>query len=85
MQATTKYFFLAGSNRIIQVRTPHLIKWVVPTEPYITLNTDGSSIGNLGMVGAGGLLRDSSGFWISRFSLNLGIATNNVAELAAVR
>ena len=37
------------------------------------------------MAGAGGLLHDSSGIWISGFSLNMVIATNNVAELAAVR
>ena len=56
MQVATKYFFLVGSDRLIQVRTLHFIKWAVPTEPYFTLNTDGTSIGNLGIAGAGGLL-----------------------------
>ena len=37
------------------------------------------------MAGAGGLLRDSSSLWISGFSLNMGIATNNMAELEAIR
>ena len=37
------------------------------------------------MAGAGGLLRDSPSLWISGFSLNMGIATNNMAELEAVR
>ena len=37
------------------------------------------------MASAGGLLRDSSSLWISGFSLNMGIATNNMAELEAVR
>ena len=37
------------------------------------------------MPKAGGLLRDSFGRWILGFSLNLGITSNNVAELEAVR
>ena len=37
------------------------------------------------MAGAGGLLRDDSGTWISGFSLHLGLASNNMVELAAVR
>ena len=37
------------------------------------------------MAGVGGLLRDSSGSWISSFSLNVGITSNNVAELGAIR
>ena len=54
-------------------------------DPYIKLNTDGSAIGNPGLAGAGGILGDSSGWWLLGFSLNLGIVTNNMAELAAVR
>ena len=37
------------------------------------------------MAGAGGLLRNSSGDWLSGFSLHLGISSNNMAKLAAVR
>ena len=54
-------------------------------DPFIMLNMDGSSLGNPGRAGAKGLLRDSSGKWISGFSLNLGITSNNVAELGAIR
>lgn len=57
----------------------------MPPDPYIKLNTDGSAIGNLGLAGAGGILRNHSGGWISSFSLHLGLASNNMAELAAVR
>ena len=42
-------------------------------DPFIMLNMDGSSLGNPGRAGAKGLLQDSSGKWISGFSLNLGI------------
>ena len=45
---------------------------------------DSSAISNPGLAGAGGILRDHSGVWISGFSLHLGLASNNMAELAAV-
>ena len=58
--------------------------------PYLKLNTDGSALGNPGPVGAaggggGGVLRDHRGRWIIGFSLHVGLTTNNMAELAAVR
>ena len=56
-----------------------------PPTPYITLNTDGSALSNPGIAGVGRILRDHLGHWIASFSLQLGIATNNTAELAAVR
>ena len=46
---------------------------------------DGIALGNLGLAGAGVVLRDHWGQWISGFSLHVGLATNNMAELAAVR
>jgi len=39
------------------------------------------SLSNLGKAGVGGILHNSSGLWVFDFSLNLGIATNNIAEL----
>ena len=32
-----------------------------PPDPFIKLNTDGSALGNPGLAGAGGLLRNNSG------------------------
>ena len=54
-------------------------------EPFIKLNTDGSSLGNPGMAGVGGLLCNSADAWVSGFSLNMGIASNNISKLGAVR
>ena len=53
--------------------------------PFIKINTDGSALGNPGIAGAGGILRDHLGQWISGFSLHVGLATNNMVELAAFR
>lgn len=85
IQAATNFFFLATLERPIQVRTPTLVRWNAPLEPYVKLNTDGSIIGNTGMASVRGLLRDSSGFWISGFSLKMGIVTNNIAKSEVVR
>lgn len=86
VQATIEFFFyLACPVKIVKNSISQIIKWITPIEPFIKLNTDGSSSDNLGMAEAGGLLRDSSGLWISRFSLSMDITTNNMAELGAVR
>ena len=37
------------------------------------------------MADTGGILWNSSRLWVSGFSLNLGIASNNMAELGVVR
>ena len=46
---------------------------------------DGSLLGNPEMADARGILRNSSRLWVFGFSLNLGIASNNMAELGAIR
>ena len=56
-----------------------------PLIPYLKLNTDRRALGNPGLAGARRVLRDHKGQWISGFSLRGGFATNNMAELAAVR
>ena len=83
IQAATEFHFLASSNSQPQVRIPQLIHWTRPPTPYIKLNTDGSAISNPGQAEAGGILQNHSGEWIFEFSLHLGLASNNMAELAA--
>ena len=60
------------------------IQWTPPPEGWCKLNVDGASKGNPGAAGAGGLLRDQSGNWITGFALNLGYCTSVKAELAAL-
>ena len=45
------------------------------------LNTDGASLGNLGRVGGGGVIRDHRGMWIKGFAQKIGHATSLLAEL----
>ena len=42
-------------------------------------------LGNLGLAGAGRVLQDHWGRWISGFSLHVSLVTNNMVELAAVK
>ena len=52
---------------------------------WVKLNTDGSTQGNLGLAGCGGLLRDCHGNWISSFARAIGLTSSLAAELWAVR
>lgn len=57
------------------------IKWLPPPSEYWKLNTDGSSQGNPGKAGAGGIIRNSDGGWVKGFQQSIGHATAIVAEL----
>ena len=47
-----------------------LLKWIAPLEPFIKLNTYGSSLGHLRLAGIDGhlTLQNCSGSWVSGFS-----------------
>jgi len=60
------------------------IQWTPPPERWYKLNVDGASKGNPGAAGAGGIIRDQFGNWITGFTLNLGYCTSVKAELAAL-
>jgi len=49
------------------------------------LNTDGSSLGNLGLAGGGGVVQDWTGRWIVGFTRKIGITTSLLAELWAIQ
>lgn len=49
------------------------------------LNTDGSSLGNPGLAGGGGLIRNEKGGWVVGFASKIGITSSFLAELWALR
>ena len=51
------------------------IKWERPLRGWCKLNTDGSSLGNPGAAGGGGVIRDALGAWIQAFSRKIGRAS----------
>ena len=68
-----------------RTKVTKIISWHPPQPSFVTLNTDGSSKYNIGKAEGGGVLRDSKGRWIKGFSIHIGIALNNIAEIWAVR
>ena len=79
-----KIFIFSLPAKNIKIGIPRIIKWNALLEPFIKLNIDGNSLGNPGLAGAGELLCNSSGAWISGFSLHMGITSNNIAKLGAI-
>ncbi|CAA0835623.1 Polynucleotidyl transferase- ribonuclease H-like superfamily protein [Striga hermonthica] len=61
------------------------IAWTKPDEGFVKINTDGASRGNPGVAAAGGLIRDNAGQWLVGFMAHLGICSNTVAKLQAIR
>lgn len=53
--------------------------------PAQKLRMDGSSFGNLGSCGGGGVIRDDEGNFVSGFSASYGTGTNTRGELQPVR
>ncbi|CAI9780517.1 unnamed protein product [Fraxinus pennsylvanica] len=61
-----------------------MISWKKPLEKEYKLNVDGASKGNPGLVGGGGVLRDSNGTFLAGFSHHYSPCTNMVAETRAL-
>ncbi|KAH9722591.1 putative ribonuclease H protein [Citrus sinensis] len=88
---TTIYLdIMARANEIQRVNNPHIsqqprrkemfIGWSPPPWPWCKLNTDGS-YKNARDAGAGGILRDSFGYWILGFCMKIKESSVTVAEL----
>ncbi|KAK9228923.1 hypothetical protein WN944_021880 [Citrus x changshan-huyou] len=81
---------MARASEIHRINNSHLsqqprrkeifIGRLPPPWPWCKLNTDGSCK-NIGEAGAGGVIRDSFGNWISGFSMNIGESSMIMAEL----
>lgn len=60
------------------------VVWTPPPDNVIKVNVDGSSLGNPGPAGFGGLIRNHLGEWICGFSGSCGFADNLAAELQGI-
>ena len=58
VQAATKFHILAGVVHQTPRLIPQIIRWHIPPSPFLKLNMNGSALGNPGLAGAGGVLRD---------------------------
>ncbi|XP_042956358.1 uncharacterized protein LOC122292186 [Carya illinoinensis] len=61
-----------------------VVRWSRPLYDWVKLNTDGSSLGNSGLAGAGGVIHDHCGKLCMAYSVSLGQGSNNFAELHGV-
>lgn len=65
-------------------RPTRMVQWRPPDDGAVKLNVDGSSFGNPGRSGYGGVLRNWLGEWLLGFSRSCGFTTNLTAELFAI-
>ena len=61
------------------------VRWEKLNLNCFKLNSDGSSSINSGIAGGGGLIRNSSGDWITCFTRNIGCTGSAAAEFWALR
>lgn len=60
-----------------------IVRWCRPSAGRYKINSDGSSRGNPGSTGAGGLIQDSNGNLVIAFSIFLGYGNSSFAEFLA--
>lgn len=75
-------FFQLCSNSIPKKPITIHLSWIPPPRHYFKLNTDGSSLGNPGKEGIGGVIRNANGDWVLGFAQSFLHATNNWSFLA---
>ncbi|XP_058068464.1 uncharacterized protein LOC131217545 [Magnolia sinica] len=61
-----------------------LVRWKLPRLGWAKLNLEGSTCGNLGVLGGGGLCRNLEGNILFVFAMGFGEGSSNRAELRAV-
>ncbi|XP_041009412.1 uncharacterized protein LOC121253465 [Juglans microcarpa x Juglans regia] len=61
-----------------------LVAWQKPAQGWFKLKTNGSSLGNPGSSGVGGIIRNERGHMVYAFNSHIGFGSNNIAELLAI-
>ncbi|KAF7824839.1 ribonuclease H [Senna tora] len=77
--------FVTHTENILPPKPVRLVRWEAPTLGTVKINVDGSSLGNPGKAGIGGLIRDSDGEWIIGFTASIGFNKILYAELLAIK
>ncbi|KAK6803162.1 hypothetical protein RDI58_000946 [Solanum bulbocastanum] len=60
-----------------------MVSWHRPPEKWVKINTDGRTIGSLGRIGAGGIIRDHNGEMVLAYTTPLKEGNSNQAEVGA--
>ena len=85
MAKAIEFAFLGANDRPGGHHTTIKINWHHPPKNWVKLNTNGFSIGNLGLPGGGGLIRNTKGEWVRGFAKAIGVTTSVASELWALR
>ncbi|OIT05835.1 putative ribonuclease h protein [Nicotiana attenuata] len=80
VKSATEFKLLIESIQSPNPTTTIYIKWKPPDQGTFKLNIDGSSLGNPGRVGIGGIIRDCECNWIVGFNMSIPHATNIYME-----
>lgn len=78
-----KHLYSNNSINKIVTKSKISLKWELPPEGWYKLNIDGASKSNLGIAGFSGAIRNQKGEIIAAYVKNIGITTNNKAEVWA--
>ena len=70
----------AISNQVVK-----RIKWERLEARWFRLNSDGSSTGNPGPAGSGGLIRNGEGDWVCGYARKIGVTTSFAVKLWGLR
>ena len=85
LSKSSEFFHCTMSPRNAPRMTTKLIKWEKPASEWVKLNTVGSSLGNPGIAGCGGLVRDEDGKWVIGFARKIWKSSSFIAEIWALR
>ena len=81
----SEFFYLIGSYSKVKNMISTPMKWSSPPLGWFKLNTDGASLGNPGLAGGGGVIRNHLGDWVGGFSRAIGVTTSVQVELRALK
>lgn len=65
----------AKSPKIVYNKVARRVRWEKPNNGWVRLNSDGYSLGNPGPASSGGLIRNDTGEWISRYARKYELQT----------
>ena len=81
----TEFLYLGINGKQVRTKQKIQVRWLCPPPNWFKLNTDGTSLGNPGLAGGGGLIRNEKGDWVKGFARVIGTTTSVAAELWALR
>ena len=80
-----EYNFCASNHTEAKRVVLKSIRWEKPNAGWKKLNTDGSLVDSLGLVGGRGVVRDEQGNWVLGYARRIGPVNSFLAELWSLR